>query len=136
MEDQIEEDLTFISPPKDSVQIWQQLMKYCKKKRAAIQLYAKAPTEEVAYRLKIINPREDICRWLMQIKDIPECLEVKPLRRPEVGIVGTPVYAYSIPYDDQHYYLAICEKEHKKNEKVTTIMFIKSLKRDNHFPTL
>jgi len=72
----------------------------------------------------------------MQIKDIPECLEVKPLRRPEVGIVGTPVYAYSIPYDDWHYYLAICEKEHKKNEKVTTIMFIKSLKRDNHFPTL
>ena len=41
MEDQIEEDLTFISPPKDSVQIWQQLIKYCKKKRAAIQLYAK-----------------------------------------------------------------------------------------------
>ena len=87
-------------------------------------------------RLKIINPREDICRWLLQIKDTPECLEVKPLRRPEVGVVGTPVYAYSIPYDDQRYYMALCEKENKRNERIVTIMFIKSLKMDIRFPTL
>ena len=136
MEDQNDEIVAFTSPPKDPVQVWQQLQIFCKKKRACIQLYAKVPTEEVGYRLNIINPREDICSWLLQIKDTPECLEVKPLRRPEVGIVGTPVYAYSIPYDDQHYYLALYEKETRRNEKILTIMFIKSLKMDNRFPDI
>lgn len=136
MEERNEEKVPFATPPKDPVLVWQQLINYCKKKRSAVQFYAKAPTEEVAYRLNIINPREDVCRWLLQIKDSPECLEVKPLRRPEVGIVGTPVYAYSIPFEDQHYYLALCEKENKRNEKIITIMFIKSLKMDKRFPTL
>lgn len=136
MEAQNDEIVAFSTPPKDPVEIWLQLLDYCKKKRARIQLYAKAPTEEVSYRLNIINPREDICRWLLQIKEIPECLETKPLRRPEVGIVGTPVYAYSIPYDDQRYYLALCEKTNQKDEKIITIMFIKSLKMDNRFPIL
>lgn len=92
MEEQNDIIVAFTSPPKDPVQVWRQLQNYCKKKRACIQLYAKVPTEEVAYRLNIINPREDICRWLLQIKDTPECLEVKPLRRPEVGVVGTHVH--------------------------------------------
>jgi hypothetical protein len=136
MEAQNDEIVAFSSPPKDPVEIWLQLLSCCKKKRALIQLYAKAPTEEVSYRLNIINPREDICRWLLQIKDVPECLGVKPLRRPEVGVIGTPVYAYSIPYDDQHYYLTLCEKVNQKAEKIITIMFIKSLKLDNRFPML
>lgn len=136
METQIDEIVAFSSPPKDPVEIWLQLLNYCKKKRALIQLYAKAPTEEVSYRLNIINPREDICRWLLEIKETPECLDVKPLRRPEVGVLGMPVYAYSISYDDQRYYLAVCEKVNQKAEKVITIMFIKSLKMDNRFPIL
>lgn len=136
METQIDEIVAFSSPPKDPVEIWLQLLNYCKKKRALIQLYAKAPTEEVSYRLNIINPREDICRWLLEIKETPECLDVKPLRRPEVGVLGTPVYAYRISYEDQRYYLAVCEKVNQKAEKVITIMFIKSLKMDNRFPIL
>lgn len=136
METQIDEIVAFSSPPKDPVEIWLQLLNYCKKKRALIQLYAKAPTEEVSYRLNIINPREDICRWLLEIKETPECLDVKPLRRPEVGVLGTPVYAYSISYEDQRYYLAVCEKVNQKAEKVITIMFIKSLKMDNRFSIL
>ena len=53
METQIDEIVAFSSPPKDPVEIWLQLLNYCKKKRALIQLYAKAPTEEVSYRLNI-----------------------------------------------------------------------------------
>ena len=64
MEAQNDEIVAFSTPPKDPVEIWLQLLDYCKRKRARIQLYAKAPTEEVSYRLNIINPREDICRWL------------------------------------------------------------------------
>lgn len=41
-----------------------------------------------------------------------------------------------VPFEDQHYYLALCEKENKRNEKIITIMFIKSLKMDKRFPTL
>ena len=50
MEELTDEKADFISPPKDPILVWQQLQNYCKKKRACIQLYAKAPTEEVAYR--------------------------------------------------------------------------------------
>jgi hypothetical protein len=132
MEDQPRELSDFTTPPKDSEEIWKKLILYCKKKRRLIECYYKAPSEEVEMILQTYHNKEKICRWLLSITDEPAHISTTPLKRPEVGPVGAPVYAYSILFECRHYYLALLEKENNS----VSILFIKSLKLDDRYPLL
>lgn len=126
MEVQNNKKLDFNTYPEDHREIWKKLISYCKKKRRCIYCYYKVPSEEVENVLKFFSNKEKICQWILSVKEEPTHINTKPLERPELGPVGTPVYAYSLPFEGRIYYLALFEKKSQS----TTTLFIKSLKFD------
>lgn len=119
--------LGFISEPKDSLEVWKTLILYCRKSRRLIELYHNhVPDDDAEEILQTSYDKEEICRIILKMGSPLETFETLPLRRPEVGIVGTPVYSYKTSYEDVDYYIALTEID--SGEKLKIKIFLKSLK--------
>lgn len=119
--------LDFCSEPKDSIAVWKILLQYCKKSRRLIELYDHhVPDDEADEILQTFNNKEEICRIIMKMGNPIEVFDPLPLRRPEVGVVGTPVYSYKTSFEGYLYYVALTLIESDAVPKIK--IFLKSLK--------
>lgn len=117
---------------KEATLMWAQFLVYSRKSRAKIRIYSKVPDPIVLPLLgDDILEKEGICRWIPKTSDCRH-LVTKPLERPQVGPVGTPVYSYSTHFDGHRYYIAIFEVLCNGDPK--NLIHIKSLKLDKNDP--
>lgn len=129
MDELLQNQIQAIPETRDAMEMWQEFCVYCKKMRARIVLLRNVPSPEAQRALvNITGSKEEICPWVLKLKP-PTHISTIPLRRPEVGLEGTPVYSYIVDFDAHNYYMAFFEKIPRPNSNDKKIV-LKSLKLD------